>query len=556
MSISVIKKQIDTFLDSESPEVMAIKGDWGIGKTYTWNKYLQEAKSENRIKLQKYSYVSLFGVNSLDSFKYSIFENILDRKLIGTEASVDTFKQNTSNLLASLGRKSVKLVKGASVLKDFAPAIESLSFLSVEKALICIDDLERKGQNLSIKDVLGLVSLLKEQKKCKVVILLNDGEDGLDDYIKYREKAIDTELRFNPTPEECAGIAFNEDIDFVHKNLSRLSQRLKIRNIRVLKKIERLVELAKPLCQNLEEEILYQVIHSITLFSWSFFCRSDDVPPLDFVLNRGYRYMGIGDEEESDEHKKWNGTLSDYDYGHTDEFDLVLAEAVQTGYFDEMRFDKSASEKNSEIIASKSEGSFSKAWEMYHNSFDDDQDAVINSLYESFKNNALYISPTNLNGTVSLLKDLGEVDKALEIIDLYVELRKDNIESLNLKEINFFGDIQDDDVVKKFNETYEASVTKESAKEVLTRIAGKDSYNQSDEVILANTSVDDYYELFKSENGKHLSSFVRTCLRFGEFSNASDNGKQVSSRVKEALIRVAGESDINMRRVKKFGIEP
>ena len=112
--------------------------------------------------------------------------------------------------------------------------------------LICIDDLERKGSGLEIKDVLGLVSLLKEQKKCKVVLLLNDGEEGLEDYSKYREKVIDIELKFAPSPEECSSIAYSDDKAIIPK-LKELVTNLGIRNIRILKKIERLVELAMPL---------------------------------------------------------------------------------------------------------------------------------------------------------------------------------------------------------------------------------------------------------------------------------------------------------------------
>ena len=163
MSIEIIKCQIDSFVDCDTPEVMAIKGNWGVGKTYSWNKFLADAKKEDRIALNKYSYVSLFGINSLEAFKFAIFENVVNRELIGTEASVETFKQNTYSLLKAMGRKTVNIFRGSSLLKGFSPAIGSLSFLSLNMTLICIDDLERKGSGLNIKDVLGLVSLLKEQ---------------------------------------------------------------------------------------------------------------------------------------------------------------------------------------------------------------------------------------------------------------------------------------------------------------------------------------------------------------------------------------------------------
>lgn len=232
----------------------------------------------------------------------------------------------------------------------------------------------------------------------------------------------------------------------------------------------------------------------------------------------------------------------------------MLAEAVKTGYFIEEDFKDKASHKNQEVIASKSEGSFSEAWRLYHDTFNDNGDEVVNGLYESFKKNCRYITPLNLNGTVSLFRELGEEDKATEIIDIYIESRKDEIELFNMKENNFFGDIRDSELIDKFNRAYNRSVTTETAKQVLDRIVGQNGWSQSDEVVLANTTIDEYYNLFKSETGRHLSSFVTICLKFGQFGNASDQQKEIANRATEALRRIASESEINKRRVKKFGV--
>jgi arginine utilization protein RocB len=124
-----------------------------------------------------------------------------------------------------------------------------------------------------------------------------------------------------------------------------------------------------------------------------------------------------------------------------------------------------------------------------------------------------------------------------------------------MKEINHFGDIQDQEIIDRFNDIYNQSVKMESAKQVLDRITEKNGWNQSDEIVLANTSVDEYYNLFKSEVGRHLSSFVATCLKFGQFSNAANQQKEIAARATEALRRIASESEINKRRVKKFGID-
>ena len=489
--------------------------------------------------------------------KYAIFENVISRDIIGTDASIETFKSNTTTLLESMGRKSLGIFRGASLLKGFTPAIESLSFLSLNKSVICIDDLERRGTGLSIKDVLGLVSQLKEQKGCKIVLLLNDKEDGLEEYQKYREKVIDIELAFAPTARECSQIAFDPNCDTT-RVLPELTEKLNIRNIRVLKKIERLVTLAQPLLRGYEPEISHQVAHSIVLFSWCYYCNSEGAPHLDFVTNLGFSSWGIGDEDDAnndDEKKKWKTDIGTYGYTQTDELDLILAGAVRSGYFVEEYFQERAAKKNEELLAAKAEGSFSKTWELYHNSFDDNQHELVGKLYESFLKNAKNITPINLNGTVRLFRELGESEKASKIIDHYISTRMDEQELFNMAENNFFGDIRDQEIVDKFNSHFQKSMAVEDARMVLARISEKDGWNQKDEIVLANTTEDEYYDVFKSEKGDHLSKYIRTCLRFGQFGNASEQQKQIASRAIGALRRIADESELNRRRVKKFGIE-
>ncbi|MBD2799519.1 hypothetical protein ID854_03335 [Xenorhabdus sp. M] len=555
MSIGIIKDQIFTFLSSDEPEVMAIKGEWGIGKTFSWKKFLTEAKSENKIALEHYSYVSLFGINSLEALKYAIFENIVERGLIGTEANIDTFKNNATSLTKSLGRKSINFLKDAPIAKIFTPAIESISFLSLNKTIICIDDLERKGNKLDIKDIIGLVSLLKEQKKCKVVLLLNDGEKDLEDYIKYREKVVDIELSFTPNPKECADIAYPNGASY-HSRLKELTASLGIRNIRVLKRIERLVELFLPIVKNCESEVVEQIISSIVLYSWSYLCSShnNDIPTLDFIVTERINILMFNDRNFNEQEKRWMFTLQKYDYPLFDELENVIVRAVEEGFFVEPELKEKASIRNEKEIISKSERSISSVWSLYRDSFDDNAHEVINGLYGNFKENCKSLSPDNLNSIVNLFRDLDENEKASELIDSYIESRKDKIELFDLEKIKSFYDVKDQELINKFNNFYNSSIKIENAKQVLERIADSNGWNPSDVVVLANTSIEDYYDLFKTEKGESLSSYVHKCLNFGRSSNASEQQKEITSRATEALKKIAAESKINKRRVQRFEI--
>lgn len=401
-----------------------------------------------------------------------------------------------------------------------------------------------------------MVSLLKEQRNCKVVLLLNDGEDGLEDFEKYREKVVDVELLFDPTAEECSEVAF-VGAESLYQSIGELSQKLDITNIRTLKKIERLVRLVEPKLGGLEPELSHQIVHSLVLYGWCHYRAGDPkIPPLDYVQKIGYALFGLGENDDiPDNEKAWNTKLQDYGYQVTDELDEVLATAVKTGYVVDADFEKAATEKNSQIIAAKATGSFTQAWRTYHGSFDNDQNKVVSTLYKSFKVNVKYIAPVNLNGTVRLFRELGEDEKADELINLYIKVRADEPELFNLSDYSFAGDISDQKVWDAFEKAYEGTAVRESPKEVLMRLASSNGWNNKDEVVLAETTADEYYELFKSESGGHLSDIVNTCLKFGQFSNASERQRQIAGNAKEALVRIGRESAINALRVRKFGVK-
>ena len=75
MSVELVCAEIARFLKDAKPEVLCIRGKWGVGKTYAWTEQLKAAQEEGRLGLLNYSYVSLFGLNSLDALKYAVVES-------------------------------------------------------------------------------------------------------------------------------------------------------------------------------------------------------------------------------------------------------------------------------------------------------------------------------------------------------------------------------------------------------------------------------------------------------------------------------------------------
>lgn len=558
MTLDVFRNEIFRFLESKTPEVLAIKGAWGVGKTFTWNKLLAEAKQNNKIAFNKYSYVSLFGVGSLESFRYSIFEQQINTDLIGTEPNLETFKENWAGVSTSYGKKLAKLVSDLPYLNKFFPTVESISFLAVKNTLICVDDFERKGASLTPKDILGVLSELKERKNCKIVLILNDesfdDEDLEKEYKKYKEKVIDIEILFDPLASECADIALSQEAEETSKLKDHITK-LKINNIRVIKKIERLSSMLSRLLKNYEPEVLIQALQTLVLYSWCYYQKGEEIPTLEYLQKIGFKMFGVEDKELTDQEKLWQSVLTDYGYQITDEFDLLIAKAVETGIIDESQLNIQAEKLNQRHIAAKSDSSFEEAWRLYHDCFDNNEEDVVKGIYDNFKKNTKFITPMNLNGAVRLFRDLGRDKQADELIGHYIETRKDEQKLFDLDEYAFSGDIDDKKIVAGFSKIKAQSKKHKTIKEVLGAIAGKNSWGGGDVEVLANASVEEYYDLFKNEKGRHLGIWVNTCLKFGRFSNPSDKDKQIAEKTTKALLKIASESKINTRRVAKFGIK-
>lgn len=78
MTLEVIESQLKKFLESDIPQVIAIRGNWGVGKTFLWRKMYDEAREKKALAFTTQSYVSLFGINSVDDLKVEIFTLIIE----------------------------------------------------------------------------------------------------------------------------------------------------------------------------------------------------------------------------------------------------------------------------------------------------------------------------------------------------------------------------------------------------------------------------------------------------------------------------------------------
>ncbi len=564
MTASVVKDEIFRFLRSSVPEVLCITGKWGVGKTYAWKRFLQEARAKSGgIALKRYAYVSLFGINTLEELKYAIFEATIKCEQIGEAPSFGTIR-DTLNSAEGMTRKAAWTGRAIPIISDIFSAAMPAFFLTVRQQIICFDDLERKGEQLNASDVLGLASLLREEKHCKVAFLMNEDELPNNDRVKFDsflEKVIDIRLRFRPTAIEAAGIALpagtsSAELLFEH------CVTLDITNIRTIKRAERHLARVVPELAEFDAKVTAQAAHSIALFVWAASDRQD-APGLEFIRKLSDFDLLFSEEVERRKKKKklddkeqaWNALLRRYKFTNLDSFDRVLLEGVENGYFDITRLKAAAGDTHQQALAEKHNAMMQQAWDLYHGSFDHNEEEVVAAVRDAFLSSVMYISVGHLDAVVGLLKDLDRPDLAKEALDTFIDRRKAERGIFNLDErVRPFG-IRNEEIRTAFEAMHIEMELPSSPSEVLLSIARDHSHSEDDMLTLSSMTEDDFHKFFKRTHGDELHAAITAALKFEKYGNATNEMLAISQNARGALLRIAKESRLNARRVQKYGVE-
>jgi hypothetical protein len=551
----LVRQQIDGFLKSTTPTVLCVQGEWGVGKTFLWQQILAELESSGSVALKKYSYVSLFGVNSLDSLKMAIFENA--RSIAKNARLGNTYFRERWNNLVSLSKKNRELGEVLPWIGEALSKAGPLYFSTVTEQIVCIDDLERRSDGLDMKDVLGLASFLKEQRKCKVVFLFNNEEFGSDaeEFSEHFEKVFDVRVTFDPTPEESVSIALanRNDDDLL---LGNCCVSLGISNIRVIKKIERFVNEIKPLLQSYHPEVTRQAIVSLALLGWSCY-QPKLAPPLDYLRTKG-RFSVVG-AKKSDEFARndaqWGGFLKSYGFYLMDELDLTLLGGLETGCIDKPEIEKIAEAMDDRLKRADQDDVFTKAWSLFHDNFHNNEVQLVQDMCAAVKHAVKTISPGNFDSTVRLLRDLGRDVEAEELIKYYVENHGDDRALWDLESHRLGSRVEDPAVRKAFADKLASFGSNTDPLEILKTIGSRRGWNPEDITALASLPVSEYHRILKSHTGDELSSIQKSMFMFDGTINQSPQMMEVAKRGREALRQIAAESTVNRIRVERLGIQ-
>jgi len=554
MTVASVRKAISVFLSTSTPQVLCIRGKWGVGKTFIWNDVFNHAKANGKVALYHYCYVFLFGLQSVDEVRQSIFENRVSTSETQVEASFESIKENVKRLGDIAAQQASRFSSYAKIpyldnyIANVAGGFRQIVALAVRDTIICFDDFERK--KLSTKDLLGLISQVREQRRCKAVILLNEdalyGEEK-EDFRRYFEKVVDIPIEFAPTPAECADIIVKGD-DLLNAEIRKNAVTLGISNIRILIRVKVIAtELLKTL-DSFGDDVKRQALHTLTLFLWSKY--DDEAVPMTFITGLATRPLEyLGEKERTDDERKWGPKLESYGFRYCDTFDVVILQGVERGFFDEEEVVKEAADQTARYATSASKNAIQQVWQRFHSSLADNATQEVNAIHDAYKTHIQVVSRGNLDEAVCLFKRLGFPAEASNLITAYVDFNKNNVSAVD-QPSPFFSTVKDEEFRAALASVVVPPKPK-SLKESLIAI-GTGSYQMEDGESVLTLSEDDFYKIFKEAAPDELNLVIEGSLFWRRITNAKEAERDMIMRALAALEKIGDESTINAVRMEKY----
>ncbi|WP_206185202.1 hypothetical protein [Thioclava sp. F42-5] len=561
MSTEQVRNEIRRFLKADDNYSLCLRGRWGVGKTHTWDTLLVEAFNNKKVKPARYAYVSLFGLERLSDVRRSLFENTVEAASFDSvkplEATVSSVSDRLTHL-ASKWRAGASVIGGMPIISDYSGLAEKAGFLDVRDQIVCFDDLERMSDRLELKDVLGLISFLKEKKRCKVVLLLNDEALKAQDAEAFGiqlEKVIDIHLTFAPSASEAVDIAIPDRSTLLARLVAENVKVLEITNIRTIFKLLRICGRLEEILSGYDERIVTQAIHSACLFGFTLY-QPAEAPPIETVLqDRPYAGLLGSSKERTPEDDRARELLRRYGFFTADRFDYLILENMRSGIYDAVALRREADRLSENIDRLDKEAEFTAAWDIYHDSFDDNADTFAAALKQSIKDNAAAVSPSNLSASIVTLKQLGYHEGLAELIKDYIDDRKDDKEfwvgASSSRRLN----VEDPDVADAFAAKAAEFVDERTLHEAVVATVRDTGWNDAALDFIDKHSAEDFYKLLKAVKGEDFRDVTRALTYFPSISNPSDRAKSIAEKVVSALEKIGQESALNRLRVQKYGIK-
>lgn len=574
-----LESSFDAFFKGEA-KVAVIKGSWGVGKTHFWNNYINNRISNKNLSQIAYSYISLFGKTSLSDVKKSLFHSA---KAISSDSEIETaFDDQFVHSSSLLNRVPwikeginkttsktpwlswfTKNAQSIPVVGQFSSVISSFEYSLVNNYVICFDDLERKGNALTVKEIMGLIDELAIRKNCKIILIFNESSLDKDtdkkEFDSYREKVVDIELNHEPTCIENMRHVFPDDFNQLSVIADAVNE-LDIKNIRVLKKIFWMINDFSSHFNGIPDSLRKVFLTHAVLLCWGYFIRDKDLSfeTIKSQLNEN-SWMSLvsnKDQEKSLGKEKYSGIASNLQLSSS-ELDPHIIHYLEHGFVNAEALKTTTTNLLEIVEVEQVSIRLKKAWNIYSDSFDDNLPEFTAALKEILKEDISKLGLSDFSSAINILEEFGEC--VSDYIVTYTELHRESLKGINPRDSWDMDRVKNHDLQAAISKIHKES-TNLNIDDVAEKIAVHRGWNPEDIDFLSSLDKDDFHAWMKETPDKLTKKIRSGLLTFKDLgtSNQSDKEKfdKISSNVIAALKDISGENTLNQKRIKNiYGVE-
>lgn len=200
-----LKKFRNVSLNNGEKNIILIDGDWGIGKTFTYKKYLEE-NSLREI------YISLFNLDKLEDIDKKLISSYMINRINRNNIATKTVSKISNYFNIEAFDKLLENKVGFSI-SDVTNLLQIENLEFDNNIVLCFDDLERIGDKVEFKNLLGKIEQL--HTKIDIIVLCNTkklSKENLSIFDEYKEKVIDYTLTLD-----------SFDSDFLEKFINKVN---------------------------------------------------------------------------------------------------------------------------------------------------------------------------------------------------------------------------------------------------------------------------------------------------------------------------------------------
>lgn len=554
---------LNPFFASDN-KVAVIKGDWGVGKTHIWNSYYH--KNSSSLHKVAYSYISLFGKNSINEIKKEIFhlatpinerdykETLFDQDRVVNGKYISKFRYFLK--YNRLSKFFIRYFDNTSIGFRAGGLVSAVEYALVKDYVICFDDLERKGKSLEIKDLMGLIDELAKKKNCKIILIYN--ENNLKDikeeeqFSEYREKVVDVDIMFNPSAiSNLDKVFFTNDTNY--KFLKDIVLHLDIKNIRILLKIKKMLSEYEKELREADDEVRADFVHRVTLFSHVYYSGVRDVTYEEFKLSINESDFFFPDDNEKEVKTPVNIFINKIDSIYNrcgGVFDNDIDFHLKHGYrLPESKICEIISIKNKDYANIALTQRCNEIWSIYTGSFESNDLFFISEIKKLFSQSLCELPLGRVSSLLDMLDSLGE--DCEQYISEYADafFLRDNVD------VSFSDVINEHISYEKLSKVIKDRMISikygnVSIEEILLKLSASNSYNSRDVVALNRYSEDDFYNWMVSCDNDVMGLIKNGLLKFKNLTNPTAEQEQINKKATNALKRISEISTLNAFRVK------